>query len=386
MAPPKRQTRGADVHCILFREGPGRVIGVAAAGRRQTMRRVLEVDRGDARLRLDRLLVARLPDAAGLSRTRLAAWIRAGRVEVDGVPATRAAQRLRPGQAIALDLPEPPPRPHLAEARPLTVLYEDDALLAIDKPAGLVMHPTRRHPSGTLMNALLAHLARPGGAGRVHLVHRLDRETSGIVLVAKSPAVHATLARAMARRAVHKDYLAVVYGSPRAPRDRIDLRMRRDPATRRMTTSRHDGLPASTEIAVLASSSEHPPRTIGGHAEIAGDTGWDGLARDGPTLTFLRCRLITGRLHQIRVHLAGVGLPIVGDPVYGEPRWKGIAEPRLRDACATFARQALHAWRLTCAHPVTGAPLAIEAPLPADVCMLVDAAGVAADLATGIRP
>jgi 23S rRNA pseudouridine1911/1915/1917 synthase len=330
------------------------------------MRRVLEVDRGDARLRLDRLLVARLPDAAGLSRTRLAAWIREGRVEVDGVPATRAAQRLRPGQAIALDLPEPPPR-HLAEARPLTVIYEDDALLAIDKPAGLVMHPTRRHPSGTLMNALLAHLAHAGGGGRVHLVHRLDRETSGIVLVAKSPAVHATLARAMARRAVHKDYLAVVYGTPRAPRDRIDLRIRRDPATRRMTTSRHDGLPASTEIAVLAT--------------------WRGLDRGpGPELTFLRCRLITGRLHQIRVHLAGVGLPIVGDPIYGEPRWKGITDPRLSDVCATFARQALHAWRLTCAHPLTGAPLAITAPLPSDVRALVDAAGVADSLADATAP
>ena len=337
------------------------------------MRRVLEVDRGDARLRLDRLLVARLPDAAGLSRTRLAAWIREGRVEVDGVPATRAAQRLRPGQAIALDLPEPPPRQHLAEARPLTVIYEDDALLAIDKPAGLVMHPTRRHPSGTLMNALLAHLAHPGGGGRVHLVHRLDRETSGIVLVAKSPAVHATLARAMARRAVHKDYLAVVYGTPRAPRDRIDLRIRRDPATRRMTTSRHEGLPASTEIALLATSRERSGLTLR-------------EARGRPTLTFLRCRLITGRLHQIRVHLAGVGLPIVGDPIYGEPRWKGIADPRLRDVCATFPRQALHAWRLTCAHPVTGAPLAITAPLPADVQALVDAAGVADSLADASAP
>ena len=332
------------------------------------MRRILEVDRGDARLRLDRLLVSRLPGAAGLSRTRLVAWIREGRVEIDGVPATRAAQRLRPGQAIALDLPEPAPRQHLAEARPLTVLYEDDALLAIDKPAGLVMHPTRRHPSGTLMNALLAHLARPGG-GRVHLVHRLDRETSGIVLVAKSPAVHATLARAMARRAVHKDYLAVVYGTPRAPRDRIDLRIRRDPATRRMTTSRHDGLPASTEIAVLATWPGLRPGLSSGLSP-------------GPSpepsheLTFLRCRLITGRLHQIRVHLAGVGLPIVGDPVYGEPRWKGIADPRLRDVCAALTRQALHAWRVTCAHPVTGAPLAITAPLPADVQALVDAAGV----------
>jgi 23S rRNA pseudouridine1911/1915/1917 synthase len=379
MAPPERQTRGADVHCILFREGPDRVIGGAAAGRRHPMRRVLEVDRGDARLRLDRLLVARLPDAAGLSRTRLAAWIREGRVEVDGVPATRAAQRLRPGQAIALDLPEPPSRPHLAEARPLAVLFEDDALLAIDKPAGLVMHPTRRYPSGTLMNALLAHL----GGGRVHLVHRLDRDTSGIVLVAKSPVVHATLARAMARRAVHKDYFAVVYGTPRAPRDRIDLRMRRDPVTRRMTTSRHDGLPASTEIAVLESCSEHAPSTMAEDPENAGAPLRGDVARGGTALTFLRCRLITGRLHQIRVHLAGVGLPIVGDPIYGEPRWKGIAEPRVRDVCAAFARQALHAWRLTCAHPVTGAPLAIEAPLPADLRTLADAAGVAAALTAG---
>jgi 23S rRNA pseudouridine1911/1915/1917 synthase len=342
------------------------------------MRRVLEVDRGDARLRLDRLLVARLPDAARLSRTRLAAWIREGRVEVDGVPATRAAQRLRPGQAIALDLPDSEPRAHAAEARPLTVLYEDDALLAIDKPAGLVMHPTRRHPAGTLMNALLAHL----GGGRVHLVHRLDRDTSGIVLVAKSPAVHATLARAMARRAVHKDYLAVAYGTPRAPRDRIDLRIRRDPVTRRLTTSRHDGLPASTEIAVLASWPGLGPGLGSGLSPGPSSGPSPGLS-PGAALSFLRCRLITGRLHQIRLHLAGVGLPIVGDPIYGEPRWKGIAEPVLRDVCAAFARQALHAWRLTCAHPVSGAPLAIAAPLPPDLLALVAAAGVADDLARG---
>jgi 23S rRNA pseudouridine1911/1915/1917 synthase len=350
------------------------------------MRRVFEVDRGDARLRLDRLLVARLPEAAGLSRTRLAAWIRAGRVEVDGVPARRAAQRLRPGQAIALDLPEAAPRTHAAEARPLTILYEDDALLAVDKPAGLVMHPTRRHPSGTLMNALLAHLAGAAtrevtSAPRVHLVHRLDRETSGIVLVAKSPAVHATLARAMARRAVHKDYLAVVYGAPRAPRDRIDLRIRRDPETRRLTTSRHDGLAASTEIAVLASCSDSSPSTIPASADIAADAAAGALARGGTVVTFLRCRLITGRLHQIRVHLAGVGLPIVGDPIYGEPRWKGIDEPALRQVCAAFPRQALHAWRLTCAHPMTGAPLAIEAPPPADLRSLIDAAGVGGAIA-----
>ncbi len=339
--------------------------------------RVLEVDRGDARLRLDRLLVARLPGAAGLSRTRLATWIREGRVAVDGVPATRAAQRLRPGQAIALDLPEAAPALHLAEARPLAVLYEDAWLLAIDKPAGLVVHPTRRYPTGTLMNALLAHLAHPGGGGRVHLVHRLDRDTSGIVLVAKAPEVHAKLARAMARRAVDKDYLAVVYGTPRAPRDRIDLRLRRDPATRRMTTSRHDGLPASTEIALLASCSEHAPSTPRARSEPESP----GVAE----ISLLRCRLITGRLHQIRVHLAGVGLPIVGDPTYGEPRWKGIADVRLRDACAAFPRQALHAWRLRCDHPGTGAPLAIVAPPPADLQALIETAGLAVGLAECVR-
>src|SRR5918993_3344588 len=130
MAPPERQARGADVHCILTPASGAASIAAARRGADTDMRRVLEVNRGDARLRLDRLLLARLPGAARLSRTRLAAWIREGRVEVDGVPARRAAQRLRPGQAIALDLPEAQPTAHLAEARPLAVLYEDDALLA----------------------------------------------------------------------------------------------------------------------------------------------------------------------------------------------------------------------------------------------------------------
>jgi len=336
------------------------------------MRRVFEVDRGDARLRLDRLLVARLPDAAGWSRTRLAAWIREGRVAVDGVPATRAAQRLRPGQAVALDLPERPAAAHAAEDRPLTILYEDDALLAIDKPAGLVVHPTRRYPSGTLMNALLWHLgvqgveARDGDGGRprVHLVHRLDRETSGVLLVAKTPEVHRRIARAMARRAVRKEYLALVYGVPRAARDRIDLRIRRDPTTGRLVTSRHDGLSASTEVEVIATCSE----------QVAPSNGLRATCSEQVTL--LRCTLITGRLHQIRVHLAGVGLPLVGDPVYGEPRWKGIADPAIRAACEGFPRQALHAWRVQLAHPETGAPLAIVAPPPPDLQALLDAAGL----------
>ena len=351
------------------------------------MRRVLEVDRGDARLRLDRLLVARLPEAAGLSRTRLAAWIRDGRVEVDGVPARRSAQRLRPGQTIALDLPEAARPRHAAEARPLDVLYEDAALLAVSKPPGVVVHPTRRHPAGTLMNAVLGHFAAgaspadgaPAAHGvaddaagrppRVHLVQRLDRDTSGVLLIAKSPGVHARLARAMAKRQVEKDYLAVVYGVPRAARDRIDLQLRRDPVARRMVASRHDGVAASTLTELLATTA----------AADAADAGANAAAHGA--LSLLRCTLVTGRLHQIRAHLAGVGLPIVGDPLYGEPRWRGLGDPDRRRACEAFPRQALHAWRVRLAHPETGAPLTIAAPLPDDVRALIEAAGLSAGLA-----
>jgi 23S rRNA pseudouridine1911/1915/1917 synthase len=278
---------------------------------------------------------------------------------------------------------------HVAEERPLAVLYEDDALLAIDKPAGVVVHPTRRHPAGTLMNALLWHLGGPDAGEarrRVHLVHRLDRETSGVLLVAKTPEVHRTLARAMARRAVRKEYLAVVYGVPRAERDRIDLRIRRDPATGRLVTSRHDGLSASTEIALSATcgkcSEQLAPSTML-RARCSEQPAPSTVLRSPSSehrapssVSLLRCTLITGRLHQIRVHLAGVGLPLVGDPVYGEPRWKGIADPAVREACAAFPRQALHAWRIQLAHPETGAPLTIAAPPPGDLQALLDAAGL----------
>jgi 23S rRNA pseudouridine1911/1915/1917 synthase len=230
------------------------------------------------------------------------------------------------------------------------------------------------------MNALLWHLGGRDGADgdavarpRVHLVHRLDRETSGVLLVAKTPEVHRRLARAMARRAVRKEYLAVAYGVPRADRDRIDLRIRRDPATGRLGTSRHEGLSASTEVEVLA--------------RCSGQTAPSTLPRAScpEQLSLLRCTLVTGRLHQIRVHLAGVGLPLVGDPLYGEPRWKGIADPEVREACARFPRQALHAWRIELAHPETGVPLVIVAPPPPDLQALLDATGLAAGVVDPAR-
>jgi 23S rRNA pseudouridine1911/1915/1917 synthase len=307
------------------------------------------VDRGDARRRIDHVLVDRLPHHPALSRARVQAWIRTGRVTVDGSPVTRPSQRLAEGQRVEVALAVAPRRVHPPQPMPLNVVYEDEVLLVIDKPAGLVVHPTRRHPDGTLVNALLWHLRTEGGAPAVpRLIHRLDRQTSGLLLVAKQRETHAAVARAMARRAVEKTYLALVYGAPRSIRDRIDLGVRRDPATGRVVASKAAGLPASTIVELVAASE-------GLHAG----------------LSLLRCTLVTGRLHQIRVHLSAAGLPIVGDPLYGAPAWRGLRDPALASACASFGRQALHAWRVRLVHPTTGDPLTLMAPVPADLSSLL---------------
>jgi 23S rRNA pseudouridine1911/1915/1917 synthase len=301
--------------------------------------RALVVDRGDARQRLDRILLDRLPQAAA-SRTRIQRWIEAGRVRVDGLVVTRTATRVLEGQRVELRLPGAPRLPPRPEPIPLSVLREDAHLLVVDKPAGMVVHPTKRYPGGTLVNALLWRCRDDIEAGRrPRLVHRLDRETSGVLLVSKTREAHAALARAMTRRAVEKTYLALVYGTPRLDRGSIDL-----PVGDRASTTHYE----------LIARSNGP--------------------RAG--LSLLRCTLGTGRLHQIRLHLSGIGLPIVGDPRYGEPRWGGIADPVCAAACAAFPRQALHAARLRLAHPVTGAALDLEAQLPADFTALLAAAGM----------
>jgi 23S rRNA pseudouridine1911/1915/1917 synthase len=317
-----------------------------------TSSRVFVIDRGDARRRLDRVLQDRLPQSDA-SRARIQRWIESGRVTIDGVVQSRPARRVVEGQSVDVRVPAAPRRRHAPEPLALDVLYEDDTLLAVNKPAGLVVHPTRRYPTGTLVNALLWHLREwvDGGVGP-RLVHRLDRETSGVMLVAKSRETHAALARAMARRHVRKEYLAVVYGLPRVNRDRIDLRIGRN-TTGRLIASKNEGRPCSTSYQLVARS--------------------DG-ARAGVSL--LRCTLGTGRLHQIRVHLSAIGLPLVGDPLYGEPRWKGVVDPACAQICAAFPRQALHAWRLELPHPVTGRPLALEAPVPDDLSRLLTAVGI----------
>jgi 23S rRNA pseudouridine1911/1915/1917 synthase len=373
-------------------------------------------DRGDAGGRLDHAMVRHFAGLPGLSRSRLQDWIAAGRVRVNGAVIRRPAGRLAAGDELQVELPRPLPsrrrtRPLAAQRLPLAILYEDEHLLALDKPAGLVVHPTGRHRDGTLVNALAWHLAE-GGEGREGaaaaagaanasgaaaeaaaaaatapgpqalagaeppavrpgLVHRLDRDTSGVLLVAKSRAAHAGLARAIKARALRKDYLAVVYGRPPLVRGRIELKLLRDPLDRRrVAASRTEGRSAATLYELLAESCP-------GRRDDGGRAGW---------LSLLRCRLVTGRTHQIRVHLAALGLPIVGDPLYGEPRHRGLADPALAELCRDFPRQALHAWRLGLRHPVTGQALALRAPLPADLGRLLRAAGLGSQAAEGGDP
>lgn len=215
------------------------------------------------------------------------------------------------------------------EPVPLDILYEDDDVMAINKPAGVVVHPTYRNTSGTILNGILWHLRDRDGV-RPGLLSRLDKDTSGVVLVALSPGAHAHMQRAAHAGRVAKQYLAVVVGAPRATDGIIRFPLRRDPDDRRRVIVAADGAPSETRYRVLTAVKDS---------------------------ALLRCDLVTGRTHQIRVHLAACGWPIVGDRTYGSP-----------DAC--IQRQALHAWRITVQHPVTHAPLTVEAPIPDDIGLL----------------
>jgi 23S rRNA pseudouridine1911/1915/1917 synthase len=269
----------------------------------------------------------RVTDVTRMSRSRAQAWIETGAVVVDGARASRPAARVREGATVEIALPdsvEQRVRP-APEDRALAILYEDDQLLAINKPAGIVVHPSYKNASGTMLNAVLGRLrgrsdARPG------IVTRLDKETSGVLLVALAPGVHARLQR----RAPVKEYLAIVAAMPPAHRGTIDLPLGRDTRDRRRMIVDEQGLPSTTRYEVLA-------------------------ADEG--LSLIKCELVTGRTHQIRVHLAAVGWPIAGDAVYG------VADTRI-------SRVALHAWRVRLDHPATGQPLEITAPLPDDMCAL----------------
>jgi 23S rRNA pseudouridine1911/1915/1917 synthase len=312
---------------------------------------ILKTDRGDAGRRLDLVLRRHLAGVGAATRTRIQDWIETGQVKVNGAAVRRVSTRTAVGDVIAVALPaDATPRQMAVEEVPLRILYEDDHVLAIDKPPGIVVHPTHAHANGTLMNALLWHARQWPAGQRPSLVGRLDKLTSGIVLVAKTPEAHA----ALQRRRMDKDYLAVVYGKSIPARGSIELRLARDRSDRRrVVASESIGASSVTRFERLACV---PAPRVG--------------------LNVLRCRLATGRLHQIRVHLAARGWPIVGDPAYGEPRWSRIVDPTVAGALSSFPRQALHAWKLAARHPVTAERLQIEAPIPDDIRELLSAAGL----------
>jgi 23S rRNA pseudouridine1911/1915/1917 synthase len=294
------------------------------------------VEPGAAGERLDRHVAARL-DAP---RNQVQRWIAEGLVHVNGRE-VKSSAAVAAGDLVECSPPEPKEERVLPERGDLPVLYEDADLVVIDKPAGLAVHPGAGRATGTLAHRLLdryPEMAGVGGPGRPGIVHRLDQGTSGALVVARTPASYARLARAFAVREVEKLYLGIVYGTPSPPAGTIAAPIGRHPQRRKEMTVRSGGRPARTDYRMLA-------------------------AQAG--ISLLEMDLATGRTHQIRVHLKHLGHPLVGDPVYGEARWKGLPRPvqaPLRD----FPRPALHAWRLAFRHPGTGEPLAFEAPVPED--------------------
>lgn len=308
--------------------------------------RIIDLDRGDHGLRIDRVLLRHLRYEKGVSRNRIQKWIDAGDVLINGTTPPRAAWRVKPGDDLKVRLEGVPTR-RLPQPEPieLDILYEDDDLLAVNKPPGMVVHPSYKNASGTLMNGLLNYARRWPAGSAPALLGRLDKLTSGLVIVTKRSAVFSALQRAMAARRIDKDYLAIVRGKPSPARGTINLALDRDPwDRRRITVTDRGGQPSVTRYERVAASN--------GYAIV-------------------RCRLITGRTHQIRVHLSAKGWPIVGDAVYGPPR--GGPSPAVE-----FSRQALHSWRVAFTHPTANHDLEIEAPLPADMKELASALGLTA--------
>ena len=300
--------------------------------------------------RLDRFLAGAQTD---LSRSGLQGLIREGRATVNG-RAARASARLKPGDLVRVEIPFPAATSLEPEALPLEVVFEDPDLVVVAKPAGLVVHPGAGVPSGTLVHALIhrwPEIAAVGGAGRPGLVHRLDKDTSGLLVVARSPRAYRALVEAIRERRVKRIYQALVWGDPRASSGTIEGAIARDPRDRRrMTVVRRGGKPARTHWAVEERF---------------------GLA------SRLEVRLDTGRTHQIRVHLAHVGHPVVGDPVYGGRVKKVLslrrADVSLRDEILkSLPRQALHAAELELPHPVTGRALTFALPWPVDFSQAVE--------------
>ena len=279
--------------------------------------------------RLDRYLAQHLPD---LSRSRIQQLIEQGHVQVNGQVCISKKASVQTGDRISLQIPAAQPLDLQPENIPLDILYEDDSLLIINKPAGLVVHPAPGHPAGTLVNALLAHCNLPGigGVQRPGIVHRLDKDTTGAIAIAKTDQAHQHLQAQLKAKTARREYLGIVYGSPKTDNGTINLPIGRHPVDRK-------------KMAVV-------PIEKGGRSAV---THWRVKERLG-NYTLMHFQLETGRTHQIRVHSAQMGHPIIGDPVYSSGRSVGVNLPG----------QALHAWRLRLQHPVTQERIEVSAPLP----------------------
>lgn len=298
--------------------------------------------------RLDRFLAENLPE---LTRSQLKNLIDDGAVLLAGKPA-KAGERLKGGETIVVALPTPRPAVAEAEAIPLNIVYEDRHLLVVDKPAGLVVHPAPGHAGGTLVNALLHHchdLAGIGGELRPGIVHRIDKDTSGLLVVTKDDASHLHLARQFKAHSINRRYLALVYGLAPSARGTISSNIGRHPQQRqKMSSTARIGRHAVTHWRVQQQFADE-------------------------RLSLLELALETGRTHQIRVHLSERNLPIVGDPVYGQRgRANNLVDPELRRLVAALDRQALHARLLGFIHPAEERYLEFESPLPADMATIVN--------------
>ena len=320
-----------------------------------------EVDKTHAGQRLDRFLSHALPQ---LSRTRIQALIKQGQVTIrqaqtasSGATIEDVKYRVKPGECYELVVPEAVETTLQGEEIPLNVVYEDDALIVIDKPAGLVVHPGAGQTSGTLVNALIAHcgkgLSGIGGVVRPGIVHRLDKDTSGLMVVAKADRAHRGLAKQFADHgrtgSLERGYLALVWGAPGTRKGRIEGAIDRHPTSR-------------TKMAVMRNKGRHAVT----HWRLKESYGQD---RDGPMASLLACTLETGRTHQMRGHLAHIGHPLRGDPLYGRGFKSKLQKlPQgVQDTVGGLHRQALHAERLAFIHPVTGALLEFNSALPDDL-------------------
>lgn len=310
--------------------------------------RCFRVAPGEEGRRLDLFLAGK---ETSLSRAMIQRAVADGLALINGQSA-KAGRRVKTGDAVILHLPEAKPSAALSESIPLRILYEDASLMVVDKPAGLVVHPAPGHPCGTLVNALLYHcrdLSGIGGVLRPGIVHRLDKETSGLMVAAKSDEAHRGLAGQFKRHEVKKTYQALVYGNPKTDGGRIEAAVGRHPTDRkRMSTQSRRGRSAVTV--------------------------WRVRERFG-VAALLEVDIETGRTHQIRVHLTEIGHPVVGDRVYGGTgRIRAVGDPSSRARMKALDRQALHAWRLSFTHPVTGETMRFSSPLPealADLCVFL---------------